>query len=223
MIRVTIETADGVVFSEDSADFEEVRNTFRDHAAAMGVTVVDFLQQLVAERYAPRSRPSRRRRPRANPSKCVCREDLAPFKYISDADLRGKNLQGIDASNATFTKVDFLAADLSHANLTGAIFHKTDLIEATLVKTIFDGAELDGVDFSNATMNDAVLEKAELKEAIFAGATLRGACFDGADLSGARLQEARIEGADFRGAYYDDDTTWPPGFDPDAAGAIYAG
>lgn len=56
MIRVTIETEDGVIFREDSADFEELRGNFADHVAAMRATVSDFLQDL-------RRKPKHRRNP----------------------------------------------------------------------------------------------------------------------------------------------------------------
>jgi hypothetical protein len=49
MIKVTVETKDGVIFCANSADFEEVANTFRDHAAAMGVTVATFLRLYVED------------------------------------------------------------------------------------------------------------------------------------------------------------------------------
>ena len=48
----------------------------------------------------------------------------------------------------------------------------------------------------------------------------------GADLGGAYLNEADLEGANLRGANLsgakaDEDTTWPGGFDPVAAGVIF--
>ena len=43
-----------------------------------------------------------------------------------------------------------------------------------------------------------------------------GAFLNGVDLSGANL-----EGASVRGAKADQDTTWPEGFDPVAAGVIF--
>ena len=43
----------------------------------------------------------------------------------------------------------------------------------------------------------------------------------GANLAKADLTEANLEGANLKGAKADEDTTWPQGFDPKAAGAIF--
>jgi hypothetical protein len=46
--------------------------------------------------------------------------------------------------------------------------------------------------------------------------TVSGAALRGADLRGANLERANLEGA-----RADNDTTWPDGFDPKAAGVIF--
>jgi hypothetical protein len=56
-----------------------------------------------------------------------------------------------------------------------------------------------------------MLASADLREAKLAGARLEGASFECADL----------RGADLAGATWNQDTTWPAGFDPGAAGALY--
>lgn len=67
-------------------------------------------------------------------------------------------------------------------------------------------ADLRGVDLQGADLSYANLRKADL----------RGATLWGVDLNGADLQDTRL-----RGAKYDQDTNWPGGFDPQAAGAVY--
>ena len=52
------------------------------------------------------------------------------------------------------------------------------------------------------------------------GADLRGADLGGANLGGANLRGADLRYADLRGATANERTTWPAGFDPDAAGVL---
>jgi uncharacterized protein YjbI with pentapeptide repeats len=46
---------------------------------------------------------------------------------------------------------------------------------------------------------------------------------DRADLRKADLSGADLNGAVLKGAKYDQNTRWPDGFDPTAAGAIFEG
>ncbi len=62
------------------------------------------------------------------------------------------------------------------------------------------GADLSGLDLSSANLSGASLHWADLR-----GANLRWADLTGADLSDAKNNA---------------DTTWPEGFDPEAAGAV---
>ncbi len=43
----------------------------------------------------------------------------------------------------------------------------------------------------------------------------------GADLTRANLVKANLPGANLKGATANEDTTWPEGFDPVAAGVIF--
>ncbi len=43
---------------------------------------------------------------------------------------------------------------------------------------------------------------------------------DGRKCVGADLRKANLGAADLSGAYYNADTKWPEGFDPEAAGAV---
>ena len=52
------------------------------------------------------------------------------------------------------------------------------------------------------------------------GANLRDAKLNMARLSGANLSGADLSGTDLRGAVADEDTIWPEGFDPEAAGVF---
>ena len=53
------------------------------------------------------------------------------------------------------------------------------------------------------------------------GANLEGADFKGADLSGVDLKGAVLDKANLTGAGANDETAWPEGYDPVAAGVIF--
>ena len=53
------------------------------------------------------------------------------------------------------------------------------------------------------------------------GADLKGVSLADANLYLANLEGANLEGANLEGAKADEDTTWPQGFDPKAAGVIF--
>jgi|ETNmetMinimDraft_13_1059891.scaffolds.fasta_scaffold16209_2 uncharacterized protein YjbI with pentapeptide repeats len=77
------------------------------------------------------------------------------------------------------------------------------------------GADLSGLDLSSANLSEANLSGASLHWADLRGANLRWA-----DLTGADLRWADLTGADLSDAKNNADTTWPEGFDPEAAGAV---
>lgn len=86
------------------------------------------------------------------------------------------------------------AFDFRNRVLTGQKFHNLDLRG-----TDFSGANLRGVEFQ--------------------GANLEKARFQGAFMGGANFTDCRLKNADLKGAWYDANTRWPDGFDPNAAGA----
>jgi uncharacterized protein YjbI with pentapeptide repeats len=128
----------------------------------------------------------------------------------------GRNMQGIDLSEANLSE-----ANLEEANLSG-----TDLSRANLRKANLIGAELYKAKLGKANLSEAHLDVAKLTEADMKGADLSGVYMPGANLEGANLQEVRIirspdfltvlpyaelreanlSGADLRGAYVDSAT-----------------
>ena len=96
--------------------------------------------------------------------------------------------------------------DIAHPYLAGA-----DLSSHDLAKQDLGGADLTGSNLSGANLTGAWLLGANL-----AGAHLLGANLTGANLSGANLNEACLEEA-----RADQQTQWPEGFDPEAAGVIF--
>lgn len=99
------------------------------------------------------------------------------------------------------------------------------LAEAPLRGVYLVGARLAWIDLAGADLTEANLAWANVAWANLAGSSLVGvnlfmadlakARLPGADLTGANLYEATLDGA-----IYDAHTRWPPGFDPEAAGAI---
>ena len=111
----------------------------------------------------------------------------------------------LDCSFAEFNNVDLSGRDLRNVDLFGTL-HGTDLSQANLSgvdlsfnylkDTDFSGANLEGVDFS-----ESILEWV--------------------DFSGANLYGTDFSTWEFTGAKADDETVWPEGVDPEAAGVIF--
>ena len=77
------------------------------------------------------------------------------------------------------------------------------------------------LDCSYQDLHEANLVASDLPGANLEGANLEGANLEGADLYGADLYGANLEGAIFGWAIADQDTQWPEGFDPVAAGVVF--
>jgi uncharacterized protein YjbI with pentapeptide repeats len=67
----------------------------------------------------------------------------------------------------------------------------------------------------------ADLKGATLRKADFTGAHLYWVNLTGADLTGAGLLGADLSGVSLERVKADEDTIWPAGFDPVAAGVIF--
>ena len=87
--------------------------------------------------------------------------------------------------------------------------------------TIEPGADLRGANLRRENLKGADLTGANLRRADLTGADLTEANLEGANLKRANLEGANLEGADLTEAKADEDTTWPQGFDPVAAGVIF--
>lgn len=121
-------------------------------------------------------------------------------QYYDCANLRGKDLSGVNFTNATFR-----GADLSYANLRGAIFIKADLSRASLHMADCTGADFRGADMSmsyykaalflNADMRMVTLRCSIGKNALFINTDLRGSDFLNAFLVGARFDGANVDEA----------------------------
>jgi hypothetical protein len=81
----------------------------------------------------------------------------------------------------------------------------------------FFRARLVDVGMRNAHLSGAIFKEAILRKCVLTGADLQGADLRGADLRGSSFDAANLQGAKLEGAKYDETTTFPDGFDPDAA------
>jgi uncharacterized protein YjbI with pentapeptide repeats len=155
-------------------------------------------------------------------------------------DFMFAELAGVDLTDA-----DFYWAMFHNAILEGAILVRCDLRgsrfnEANLRHADLSGANcgLDNLggstDFIKADLSGADLRNANLGGADFSGARLIGTDFSGARFNcvlagrvarfnGANLTDARLGRTQFAGALYDNNTVFPHGFKPDAAGMARSG
>jgi len=117
---------------------------------------------------------------------------------------------------------DLILAYLRGADLAGAYLSGADLFAADLAAADLRGADLGCAHLGSADLSGADLSRANLFGADLGWAELRGANLREADLRRADLRGARLMGADLAEAVYDDETSWPEGFDPALAGAIRA-
>jgi uncharacterized protein YjbI with pentapeptide repeats/endonuclease YncB( thermonuclease family) len=159
--------------------------------------------------------------------------DLARFyiarKDLTEADLRHANLHEAILRDSTLGGADLRWANLSHADLRRANLKSshTDLRHAQLQGADLSTANMEGVVLAGANLRDANLTGAHLRGADLRGADLRGAILTGADLRLALLnadlrgavlaadyRNAQLTGVGLQGARWDDQTRWPPGFDP---------
>src|SRR4029077_5930281 len=84
---------------------------------------------------------------------------------------------------------------------------------AKLVRANLQGISLGGT--INCKFTSASLQNAKLT------GYFSGADFTDADFRGANLRGATFAGVTWKGAVYDDDTAFPEGFEPGAAGMVF--
>jgi uncharacterized protein YjbI with pentapeptide repeats len=105
---------------------------------------------------------------------------------LSQADIRGCQLQKINLSN-----VDLKEAKLQYSNLTGATLEKADLNKAKLLETSLQSANLKNTNFSGAGLLESNLQFADLENANLEGAQFNeGTIFNQTNLKGAKLKDA---------------------------------
>lgn len=168
------------------------------------------------------------------------------FKGVGEHDesmdfFVGRNLSRASFRNAKLYHVNFSRTALSHADFSGADVSSCDFTDATLTQAIFHelhdsyntkfvGAKLQRADFTKATLESADFSHANLQGAKFIEARLTNANLNTADLRWADLSKAELYGNSWGNAKISktkftdakacgfDATSWPVGFDLNAAG-----
>jgi uncharacterized protein YjbI with pentapeptide repeats len=139
------------------------------------------------------------------------------------------DLRGADLSDSTLWTTNFADVNLDGAKLRHAAFVNACLVGAHLKDANLRGANLLGADLTRASLSyadltEAGITRANLTEAQVYGADLTGAdlsksdltrtVLNGSNLTGAKLTGAKLENARMEDIIYDDQTVWPPGFQP---------
>jgi uncharacterized protein YjbI with pentapeptide repeats len=148
---------------------------------------------------------------------------------LTDMDLSGLTLVGLDLSYANLTGSSFRGSDLSFCRFDGATVFGCDFRQANLRKASFVHTDLRGCNFGGATLTDADLSQADLREGgqivrdrdgafrvpdpsitgrtVFHGANLTNASLSGVfaaktDFSDAVLSGCRLNQGHLRGANF---------------------
>jgi uncharacterized protein YjbI with pentapeptide repeats len=166
--------------------------------------------------------------------------------YEDQQPLKGANLKSIRLFCPDFESKEMTGIDLSGARLSGASFDSSVLREANFKRAELEGGFLADCQLDNANLSQASLYMVhgfrasfrgadlsngeflgcEFSEADFTNANLQGAFFGPSNISHrTRLCQARLRGADLSGTrfedvVYDESTTFPTGFDPNANGLV---
>ena len=169
----------------------------------------------------------------------VAAEEFAG-KNLTARDFKGRTMNGADFSGANLTTAIFTDAVLRHASfknsvLSGTMFWNTDLSDADFrgasgnpikfgTRSNLTNANLEGVTFMVG--GDVNLHQANLKNATIFASSLNGCDLSKSDLRGTNMRKVNLAtgaaGANFRGAQYDDNTSFPDGFDIEGSGVVKA-
>lgn len=127
---------------------------------------------------------------------------------LERADLRGKNLRGVN-----FTNANLRGADLSDADLRETTFVRADLSRACLHGADCEGADFTGSDMSMCYLKAVNFSKARLWNVTMRRCFVKNSIFFESDLRGANVAFSDFLGSRFNGAILDevrnaDTATW---------------
>lgn len=124
---------------------------------------------------------------------------------VSHADLRDKDLHGIDLRHTKLTDVKLFGSNLKEAVLTGSDLEEGDLRHTDFSKANLQGAFLKAARFADANLRNsnlrgAVLTSANLNRADLNEASMRSAFLNRACLVGTKMNDVELIGANFEEA-----------------------
>ena len=119
-------------------------------------------------------------------NKLIERIKQSNHKLLSSANLKNKNLNGINLEKADLRNADLRGVALRESNLANADLSGADLRRTNLQKANFECAN-----FQNANLERANLKGANLKNANLIEADLSFCNCEGANLNGAQLKNAK--------------------------------
>lgn len=138
------------------------------------------------------------------------RQAIRARQDLSGADLKGMDLEDLNAVGAILRKTDLADANLAHGLLINPNFykaalhrtsaHNTVILGGDLVKTSFNETDLSSSAIIGADAQDASFTGANLQNAGLISSNLKNADFTGAKLTNARLVGLNVSGSDFTGA-----------------------
>lgn len=89
---------------------------------------------------------------------------------LSNADLSGEHLIGVDLREANLTGTNLAQANLEGADLTGATLINTDLTGAFLTNALLDDTIIQNADLSDSTLYYTSMEGAQIDQVTLVGA-----------------------------------------------------
>ena len=143
----------------------------------------------------------------------VANYEIEPRANLSGADLFNSGLCRADLSGANLSMADLVAANLIEADLLGANLTWANLYGANLSRARLAGVDLAGANLSRANLSEASLVETGVPEEEFSRAEAAVRYLFNKTVGGGTVVVARLAGA-----FADEDTIWPEGFDPEAAG-----
>ncbi|MDA1190703.1 MAG: pentapeptide repeat-containing protein [Candidatus Poribacteria bacterium] len=134
--------------------------------------------------------------------------------------LEGVNLDGWDLRGMNFQRATLNGASLKGAMLNAANFQQAEMHHVVLDSAKMEQADLQWADVHDSSLKNANMTRASLRWTNLTNTMLDGAVMKDAFMQGAKLSGTNLETANVTGAYYDDETEFPDGFDPDAANMV---
>ncbi|ELS00383.1 putative low-complexity protein [Xenococcus sp. PCC 7305] len=143
-----------------------------------------------------------------------------PKARLQKADLRDNSLRNVDLREADLSYTNFKNVDLSDADLRASSLIRAELSGANLSRTNLSGTDLSRANLATAQLIESNLFGSCLNKACLTAAKLVKVNLGYANLTGTYLIGVNLSEANLVGAIYDNETIFPPNFDPVNAGML---